>query len=267
MISESDFIDLIHETGLSSSIICLHSSFKSFGEVENGPKTLIDAFIKTGCTLVCPAFFYQSQTFPSKENYKSNGIDYSKINEIRSVNYTGSNEQIEPSMGIIPKLLLNHKLASRTNHPTNSFVVAGDAKEHLLFNQSELNVYSVYKNMYDHHQDAYIVLAGVDLTSCTPIHYAEELAGRCLFRRWAVSKNRIVEVEEGSCSDGFEKLRNSVRDIEKIVNISESQIRIYSFKEFIDKIVNVISNNPEVTHCNNSKCPRCNDMVKGGRRT
>lgn len=267
MITKSDFISKINELGLSNSTICLHASFKSLGLVDKGPETLIEAFMDTGCTLVCPAFFYQSQTSPIRKNYENNGIDYSTVKEICPVNYLGSDDQIERSMGVIPKLLLKHDMSSRTSHPTNSFVVAGTNRQRLLLGQSELNVYSVYKKIYELKEDAFIMLMGVDFESCTPIHYAEELAGRTLFRRWALSKDIVTEVEEGSCSDGFEKLRCVTRDIEKVASFGEAQVRIYRFKEFIDKLTSTISDNPEVTHCGSITCDRCNDMVSGGRRS
>ena len=89
MITKSDFISKIIELGLSNSTICLHASFKSLGLVDKGPETLIEAFMDTGCTLVCLAFFYQSQTSPIRKNYENNGIDYSIVKEISKRNLSG----------------------------------------------------------------------------------------------------------------------------------------------------------------------------------
>lgn len=263
--TEAAVLQFIREKNLSNSIVCLHSSLKSFGPIENGPHTIIDAFIKEGCTLVCPAFFYESRTFPPRENYSTNGIDYSKIDQMVSVSFNDDRNQIEPSMGIIPKTILSYGDAERTSNPGNSFVMIGEQAKALLENQSLLNAYSVYKNIHSGHTKAFIVLAGVNFTSCTPIHYAEELAGRTLFRRWAVYNHRIVEIEEGSCSDGFENLREYTRETENVGSIGQSAIRIYPFTPFIEKVVKTIEENPMVTHCDDANCDRCKDMANGGR--
>jgi aminoglycoside 3-N-acetyltransferase len=113
---------------------------------------------------------------------------------------------------------------------------------------------------------AFVVLAGVDYASCTPIHYAEEVAGRVLFRRWAVYHGQTVEAEVGSCSNGFEKIAEFTRDIENIDLIGKSRIRFYPFSEFIERVSKVIRENPEITTCEDAECPRWRDMLKGGRK-
>ncbi len=207
MLTKGDIIGQLGRLNIANKVVCLHSSFRSFGDVQGGPQTLIDAFLESGCTLVCPTFFYLAQTYPARTNYLNNGIEYESVPEMCSVNYTGDPSQIEPSMGVIPKILLDIEHTTRTKHPTNSFAITGKDKALLLANQSPFNVYSAYKAIYSENLPAVVILAGVDFEACTPIHYAEELAGKSLFRRWAVQNGQVVEVEEGSCSDGFESLR------------------------------------------------------------
>lgn len=265
MLTLNELKQQILQAGLDNSTLCLHSSFRSFGPVVGGAQTVIDALVQSGCTLVCPAFFYQSQTYPSRVNYANNGVDYSKIGRMLSVNYTGSSEQIEPSMGAIARLLLKQPNTSRTQHPANAFSVCGPLHQSLLANQSMLNAYSVYKNIHHSSQPAYVVLAGVDFTSCTPIHYAEEVAGRQLFRRWSVYNGQVVETEEGSCSNGFEQLRPLVKHLEKVVTLGQSETKIYPFKPFIDTLSESIRAHPQSTHCGDDECARCHDMTLGGR--
>lgn len=265
MLTKDDIVGQLGSLDIANKVVCLHSSFRSFGDVQGGPKTIIDAFLESGCTLVCPTFFYLAQTYPARTNYLSNGIEYESVPEMRSVNYTGAPSQIEPSMGVIPKMLLGIEHTTRTKHPTNSFAIAGKDKALLLANQSPLNVYSSYKAIYSENLPAVVILAGVDFEACTPIHYAEELAGKGLFRRWAVQNGQVVEVEEGSCSDGFENLRPYVSKIEGEIEIGDSLVRVYDFHRLVDTIAEVIVCDPSVTHCGIENCHRCNDMARGGR--
>lgn len=265
MLTKENIIGQLGRLNIANKVVCLHSSFRSFGDVQGGPQTIIDAFLESGCTLVCPTFFYLAQTYPARINYLNNGIDYESVLEMRSVNYTGAPSQIEPTMGVIPKLLLGIEYTARTQHPTNSFAITGKDKALLLANQSPLNVYSAYKAIYSGNLPAVVILAGVNFKACTPIHYAEELAGKGLFRRWAVQNGQVVETEEGSCSDGFESLRPYVSKIESEIKIGNSLVRVYDFHRFVDTITDVIVRDPSITHCGIANCHRCNDMVHGGR--
>jgi aminoglycoside N3'-acetyltransferase len=265
IITRKDVVDFINRNNLSNTIICLHSSFKSFGSVFDGPKTIINGFLDTNCTLLCPSFYYESETYPDTMNYENNGIDYSVTNGLPEIDYEELPDQIDKSMGIIPKTILKYKSAIRETNPHDSFCAVGIHSEFLFHDHSPLNVYSAYKNIYNNDMTSYVILAGVNLKSCTPIHFAEEKAGRRLFRRWAIYHNRKVEIEVGSCSDGFDSLSNTVKSIETIDYLGTSKIKIYPFKAFIDIISNVIKNNPTITKCNNPLCLRCKDMISGGR--
>lgn len=256
----------IRSRDLAGSIVCLHSSLKSFGPLENGAHTILDGFLAEGCTLVVPAFFYESVTAPPRGNYRRNGINYSTLppEDLPGVSYTGSTDQIDRSMGIIPKTLLSYPAAYRTNNPLNSFCVCGPETENLIAGESLTDAYSIYKNIFASGKKARIVLAGVSFTSCTPIHYAEEFASRTLFRRWAMHEGRTEEVEVGSCSEGFEKLRGPMRRLETETFLGNAAMRIYPFREFISLAAEEIKKNPEITACS-PDCERCRDMLAGGR--
>jgi aminoglycoside 3-N-acetyltransferase len=101
----------------------------------------------------------------------------------------------------------------RGNHPLNSFSAIGPLADELIRTQSLLNVYGPLQALYKH-PATYMVLIGVDLTKATPIHFAEEKAGRRLFRRWAkLLDGTVHEVAVGSCSEGFNNLAPAVKEL------------------------------------------------------
>jgi len=123
------------------------------------------------------------------------------------------------------------------------------------------------KKYYYEYPDSLLFLAGIDLNRATVIHYAEQRAGKNLFRRWAKIEESVdpyIEVNVGSCSEGFKKLDNYVQEIERTIYIGESKCKVYPFKQFVDLVTDVIHFNPELTHCGNKECTRCNDMANGG---
>lgn len=275
VIVKKDLEEFIQRNRMQDCVVCLHSSLKSFGKVAGGAQSVIDAFLESGCTLVCPSFFYESAAFPQK-NYRQNGMDFESIANNTSgmtfpcINYEEQPGQIDKSMGIIPKTLLTLPTARRTKNAMNSFCVAGPKAEELVNGKtpnivdSVYTAYTVYKNIFSCEKEkSYILLAGVDFTSCTPIHFAEEVSGKKQFRRWALYKSKITETEVGSCSDGFEALRPYLQDLEATDTVGNAKMRIYPFKEFIVKAAQVIKENPSLTMCS-SNCGRCADMSRGG---
>jgi hypothetical protein len=148
-VQKNDIMNFIQRNNLEDSIICLHSSLKSFGFVEGGANAVLDAFMECGCTLVCPAFYWKG-FLPPQKNYTQNGMDYESTQKasyglmIDSISYEENPEQIDVSMGIIPKTLLTYPQAIRTKNPMNSFCVAGQLADKLVNGHTANIVDSVY---------------------------------------------------------------------------------------------------------------------------
>lgn len=264
--SYTDVVLAIQMAGLTHSVICLHSSLKSFGTVDGGADAIIQAFVDTGCTLVVPTFTYNCEvSAPPGRIIEQNGDeDYQPPDiEIAAV-YNSHTSMIAREMGAIPARLLQRKGRVRSEHPLNSFAALGPLAAEIIAEQDLLNVYGPYKRVYSW-DDAYLVLAGVGLTTATPIHFAEEAAGRQLFRRWAkASDGSVIEVQVGGCSNGFYHLDPVVKRIEKTVQAGQSVWRIFPFRPFIDTVANAVIQNPLVTHCDDPDCVRCRDAVRSG---
>ena len=274
-VQKNDIVNFIQRNNLEDSIICLHSSLKSFGFIEGGANAVLDAFLECGCTLVCPAFYWKG-FLPPQKKYTQNGMDYESTQNasvdvvFESVNYEEKPEQIDVSMGAIPRTLLTYPQAIRTENPMNSFCVAGQLADKLVNGQtanivdSVYTAYTVYKNIFmEKNAKAFILLAGVDFTSCTPIHFAEEISGKKQFRRWGLYKSVIAETELGSCSEGFENLRPYMMNLEKTDTVGNSTMRYYPFNEFILQASQVIKENTTLTMCS-PNCTRCVGMSRGG---
>lgn len=228
----SQLVEAIRAAELENSIVCLHSSLKSFGQLDGGPETLIRAFLDSGCTLLVPTFTYDCE-IAALSSLAQNGYD-DKDDFSPGMPYEPDSTMIARDMGAIPANLLKIEGRARGNHPLNSFAALGPLAAELIAAQGPLNVYGPYKAAYAHTAPAFLVLAGVDLTSATPVHFAEEKAGRRLFRRWARhSQNGLQEVEVGSCSDGFNNLANAVAKIETRVQAGPSDWRIFRWQNLL----------------------------------
>jgi aminoglycoside 3-N-acetyltransferase len=266
-LAQARILEAVGKSGLSNRVVCLHSSLKSFGRVEGGADAVIDAFLEAGCTLIVPTFTYACQVpAPPGWSLEQNGENpnrFANREPVEAFDRDG-NQITREEMGAIPARILLRAGRMRGNHPTDSFTGLGPLAAGVIADQSPLNVFGPFKRIYAG-PPARLLLAGVGLTAATAIHFAEELSGRRLFRRWGrLAGGTEIEVEEGGCSEGFENLAPAVASLEQRVVVEESLWRIYPFREFIDAAASAIRQNPAVTHCGDPACPRCNDAVKGG---
>jgi aminoglycoside 3-N-acetyltransferase len=260
----SDINQAIQTAKLGQSVIALHSSLKSFGCLEGGPDTLIDAFLAAGCTLVVPSFNYECEVRQEVRQIEQNGWDGNDDGEHEpAMDYDPDGALITSDMGAIPGRIVNRPGRKRGRHPINPFTAIGPLASEVIERQDFLNVYGPYKWMYEYPK-AYLVLAGVDLTKATPVHFGEERAGRRLFRRWGKYKGEVVECEVGGCSDGFNNLLPYVQSLERQMMVGQSLWRIYPFRAFVDTVAEAIVSKSSVTHCPDLGCARCNDAVRGG---
>jgi len=262
IITKNDIKNAIIEAGLQENVVCLHSSLSSFGKVTGGADAVVEAFLDAGCTLVVPSFTYEYKIAPLME-LPQNAHEGEYIPPLSGRIYTSDTNEIASDMGAIPRAVVNTPGRYRGVHPTNSFAALGpDAKE-IIESQTPKDVYAPFRKIIE--KKGYIVLAGVDLTKMTVIHYAEQLAGRELFIRWALgSDGKPTCMREGSCSDGFNRLMPFVSEIEKQITVGSSLWRIYTICEIVEACTTAIRQDAGITHCGDLKCSRCNDMQKGG---
>jgi len=262
----AEVIQAIETAGLAHSVIALHSSLKSFGHLAGGAATVVRAFLNTGCTLVVPTFTYHTLV-PSPPGWvlaQNGDDDFPQIEADDTVPFVSASPMIERSMGVIPAYILSLPGRVRSDHPLNSLAAIGPRAAEAIEAQGLLNVYGPYKKMYVW-DNTYVLLMGVSLVRATPIHFAEERAGRRLFRCWArQADGAAVEIEIGSCSDGFDHLAPVVSAVETTVQVGDSRWRTFPFKPFVDTVTAAILQNPLITHCDDPDCVRCRDMVRGG---
>jgi len=266
-VKEKDIIKAIKELNLSGKAICVHSSLKSFGEVDGGAKTIINAFLKEKCTLLVPSFSYICEVMPPENRIKRNGIDYNKALWIdpkgRDMVYTPESKEISRDMGAIPAEIIRMKDRVRGRHPIRSFAAIGPYAQELVKDQKPMDVYAPLRELALF--NGFILLMGVGLNRMTAIHLAEQTAGRKMFVRWANGPDKKpMMVEIGACSEGFEKLAPVLSVIEKRITVGESLWRVFQMQAFLKRAAAAIQIKPEITHCDKADCMRCNDMIAGG---
>ena len=107
------------------------------------------------------------------------------------------------------------------------------------------------------------MLTGVDQTVNTGIQWAERLAGRKTFLRWALTKEVVRECDNfPPCSDGFNSLNSLLEPVARTTKLGRAIIRAYPVKALVDIAQTQIATDPLALLCTRSDCPRCDAVRK-----
>lgn len=265
-VTRDDLDAAIEQLGLGGRAVCVHSSLRSFGRVDGGADAVIDAVLGAGCTLLVPTHSWGFATSHERGMRPSrNGWDYAMnvappaFSGVFSVDSTA----IDRNMGAIPRAVLQRPGHQRGNHPLASFSAIGPLASELVGGQRGDDVHAPLRELAA--RDGAVVLMGVGLTRTTLLHWAEQVAGREQFRRWARDEaGHTVMVQSGGCSEGFDRLASTLAPVETDLLVGSSAWRSFPAADVVTLAAAAIRADPDVTHCNVRTCARCNDAALGG---
>jgi len=255
------FAELKHafdELGLAGKPVIAHASLKKFGEIQGGPKTVIQALLASCGGAVMPAFTYKTMIVP-EVGPPNNGINYgSKTDHNKMAEPFTHTMPPDKMMGILPAALLRERLAMRTSHPILSF--GGINADNILLTQTLFDPLAPIRDLTE--KNGWVVLINVDHTVNTSIHYAEKLAGRRQFIRWAMIPDRIVECPSyPGDSSGFNEIEEYIRtDTLRVDMEGGAFIQAISLKRLLDAVVELIKRDPLALLCQRDDCERCNSI-------
>lgn len=267
-VTKTDIRHAVHTLGLEHRPVCLHTSLRSFGPLEGGPQTVIDAFLDLGCTLLVPTFSGEAFATapPADLQFANNGYDYSHRTSLPSKTrnvYTPECAEVDEDMGALPAAVLALPGHVRGDHPLDSFSAVGPLARELVEAQRPAHVYAPLERLSD--LGGSVVLAGVGLNRMTLLHLAEQQAGRTLFRRWALDRDgEPGAVEVGGCSEGFSKLSTVLAPYTRQARVGDSRWLVFRASEVLGVAAEAVRAEPNVTHCGDPACERCRDAVLGG---
>jgi len=259
------FRDLVHgfdALSLRGAPVIAHASFKSLGAVQGGPRAALDALIESTGALVMPAFTYETMVYPPLGPDR-NGVDY-KAEHARRAGATGlqpvyfrADLPVDREIGCLPELLRRRPEARRSLHPILSFV--GVNAEQALAYQSMENPFGPIGALAA--QGGYVLLIGVSQRSNTSVHYAERLAGRPQFLRWAATPRRVVRCPNfPGDSFGFDELAPRLKPYTRAVAIGNARVEAIPLKAMFNVVQIMIEKNPLALLCQRTDCRRCKSV-------
>jgi aminoglycoside 3-N-acetyltransferase len=256
----------IRQLGLAAHAVEAHSSLRSFGWVEGSAATVVNAFVVEGCTLLVPTFSDAFFVHPLPEQRsRRNAWDYARPRPPAAGAdrvFTPAALDVDRDMGASPAAVLATPGRVRGNHPLMSFTAVGPLAEALIAGQAPDDVYVPLARLTE--QSGFILMIGVGLTEMTFLHYAELLAGRRPFLRWANGPDgRPMMVQYGGCTNGFDNFEPVLASLARETVIGASRWRAFPARETLAAAVAAIRRDSEITACA-ERCSRCADAIAGG---
>lgn len=174
----ADLVQGFRDLGLSKGDVVLsQNSYKAFGGVQRGPKTVIEALLQVlspDGTLIMPTFNWND--FGEKKLY--------------------SKCHTKPQTGFLSEMLMNWKGAYRIYHPIHGFTLVGKRAKELsekVHNKSSFESSSLFGEL--HRMNAKLMLLGVNYgKGLTFFHYVEEMVG-VPYRKFIPLRGKVEELD------------------------------------------------------------------------
>lgn len=250
----ADLRDSFRELRLTERPVIVHASVKSFGLIQGGAETLMRALLESTASLIVPTFTYKTMVTP-EVGPPHNGLTYCADQDSnRMVIPFHAELPADSLMGIFPETVRRHSEARRSSHPIQSF--AGIRADEVLAAQTLANPLAPIGALAE--QDGWVLLLGTDHTVNTSIHYAERLAGRRQFTRWALTRDRIVECPGfPGDSSGFQIIAPDLEQDSRFVQIGEARVQAMPIKRLIEVVQARLKIHPLDLLCQQVDCERC----------
>lgn len=247
-----------------STPVIAHASLSAFGKVNGGAETVVGALVSTWDAVVMPAFTYRTMVIP-EVGPLGNALDYgSGIYTNRAAQFFHPDMPVDRLIGSIPEALRRYPGAERSSHPILSFT--GFNATRFLEAQTLSEPLAPIRRL--HEAGGWVMLIGVGHTVNTSLHYAERLAGRKQFLRWALTRQGTVACPGyPGCSDGFGVIEPDLAPFTRRAMIGDALVQAIPLAELVKAVKVRLAADACACLCARPDCPRCNAVRAEARST
>jgi aminoglycoside 3-N-acetyltransferase len=256
MVSFHEIFSGLRQLGLDKqSPVIIHASLSSFGEIRGGAETLLGAVLGNFNAVMAPTFTYKTMVIP-EEGPPDNALTYGIGHDQNLMAEPFSPDMpADKLMGVFAETVRSRLGAKRSSHPILSF--SGINVEAALEAQTQHVPFAPIGVLAE--QDGWVLLLGTDQTVNTSIHYAEKLAGRRQFVRWALLPNSVTECGGfPGCSDGFNQIGSVMEDVSRSVQIGGAKVQAIPLQPLVQVVVDLLMKDSQALLCQRPDCERCN---------
>ncbi len=257
MVAFREFVNAYRALELSTDQpVIVHASLSTVGEIRGGAETVLGALLPMVKGVLAPTFTFKTMLIP-EVGPAENGLVYGSGKDTnRMAEFFHPDMPADPLMGQLPETLRRHPLAKRSTHPILSF--AGIQVDEALEAQTLTDPLAPIRVLTE--DNGAVLLIGVDHTSNTSIHYAEKLAGRKQFVRWALTQQGARECPGfPGCSEGFEQAAPHLSPFTRSTRVGNATLRLVPLAQLVMTLTDLVKHDPLALLCPREDC-RCEDV-------
>ena len=218
---------------------------------------MISALLDSFGGVLMPTHTYKTMLTPST-GPEHNGMTYGSEKDLnRMAEFYHADMPADVMMGVVPEALRQHPKAKRSMHPILSF--AGVGVDDALKAQTLKNPLAPIEALAA--RGGWVLLLGVDHTVNTSLHYAEKLAGRKQFIRWALTDHGVIECPGfPGDSAGFQAIAPDLDFIAKKIQVGAALVQAIPLRMVFSAVVTRLNDNKKDLLCRDVSCKRCNEI-------
>lgn len=261
MVTTNEITQGLHALGLQRySTVVVHASLRSFGPIEGGAQAVCQALLATCGTLLLPAGTWDMTGLPAPpglirpHNAVASAETWQEFDAAlnRAVPYS-DDLPIDKEIGMLPEIMRRTVPHLRSYHPLLSCIAIGPHAPELIAAQRLEWPLGPFEALAQLEGD--ILLLGVDHTSNTAIHLAEQRLGRSCFYRYAKVTNQVwMELPNTpGQSHRFDDIEPEIRAATREVMIGSCRARLIPIQEVLTTADRLIRADPAALLCEQSE--------------
>lgn len=259
MITYRDWVTALRELGIQSHLpVLIHAAPELTYESRGGTQTTLTALLSVFDDIMLPAFTYRTLVTP-RQGPEDNGMVYSASGPNFQEEIFSREMSADTEIGKLSTLLINHPDARRSSHPVLSYV--GIGVDSALSAQTIDEPFAPIRVISD--LNGWVLLLGEDQRRNTVIHYAEFIANRKQFIRWALTTDGVVECPHmPGCSRGFNAASQALAGFCRETTLGDYRFQAFPVGSLVQIVSGLIKREPAKLLCSDEQCLCCNAVRK-----
>jgi len=235
-------------------VVLAHVADDFAAQVVGGADTVLGALLASTTGLLMPAFTLRCQVVP-EIGPADNGLDYRAQHDLsQQAEFFRPQLPIDAHLGEVAEALRQKQGAARSMHPLLSF--CGWQADELLTAQSLESPLAPLAQLAA--CDGDILLLGAGQRDNVALHYAESMAGRRQFIRWALTPTGVRQCPGmPGCAEGFEALTPRLTGIGHSLELGGRPARLLPLRDLVHTVVGWLRQDPRALLCNRTGCEAC----------
>lgn len=255
MLSYRNLTQALGQLGIQPAGIALaHVSEEFSSQVVGGTETVLGALLASVEGVLMPAFTLRCQVVPAV-GPADNGLDYEAQHDLsQEAEFFRPGLPVDGALGAAAEAMRQKPGAHRSMHPLLSF--SGWQADEVLQAQTMEAPLGPLAALAG--GDGDVLLLGAEQRANVAIHYAEHMAGRRQFVRWALTPAgvRLCPGMPG-CAEGFSALEPRLAGIGRSLSLDGSPVWLLPMRDLVHGVVSWIRQDPRALLCDRAGCAAC----------